>query len=101
MRLDKDAWRREWAKITSTRLRGEIADAYEMLSLPAKSINPDVDEQLIRTAVQARLTKFANAVLRIDEGVLWTLQVLRKRDKKLGLVGNDSICTAFRFLSHS
>lgn len=88
MRLDKNAWRQEWRKITPARLKGEITDAYEMLSLPAQSVNPDVDEQLIRAAVQARLAKFAKAVLRIDESVLRTLHMLRKRGKKLGLVSN-------------
>ena len=88
MKLDRDTWRKEWHKITPARLKGEITDAYEMLSLPARSVNPDVAEQLICAAVQARLAKFAKAVLRIDQSVLQTLHVLRRRGKKLGLVSN-------------
>ena len=88
MGLDRQAWRREWNRITPARLKGRITDPYELLSVPAKAAAPDVDEQLIDAAVQARLGKFANAVLRIDESVMRSLQVLRDRGKRLGLVSN-------------
>lgn len=88
MGLDRVAWYQEWGKITPARLKGEITDAYEMLSLPAQSVNPDVDKKLIHEAVKARLAKFAKAVIGIDHSVLRTLHILRKKGKKLGLVSN-------------
>jgi len=88
MGLDKQAWRREWNRITPARLKGEITDPYELLSVPARAVDPAVDERLIHAAVRTRLEKFSKAVLRIDESVLWTLHVLRNMGKKLGLVSN-------------
>jgi putative hydrolase of the HAD superfamily len=88
MNLDRKTWHQAWEKITPARLDGEITDPYELLSIPAKAVDPAVDEQLIHTAVQTRLGKFARAVLRIDDSVLWTLQVLRNRGKRLGLISN-------------
>jgi len=91
MGLDEKAWRQEWSRLSSARLKGEIKDPYELLSIPARAVNPAVDEQLIRAAVQARLDKFSKAVLRIDASVIQTLEVLRNRGKKLGLVSNADV----------
>ena len=88
MGLDRDAWRREWSRTAPERVSGEITDPYEMISLPAKALDPNVSERLIHAAVEARLAKFAKAVLRIDDSVLRTLRILRERGKKLGLVSN-------------
>jgi len=86
--LERDVWRQAWRASTQARARGEITDLYEMFAAPARAVNPAMDEWLIRAAMQTRLDKFANALLRISPDVLETLAALRQRGKKLGLVSN-------------
>ncbi|NLX42559.1 MAG: HAD family hydrolase [Chloroflexi bacterium] len=86
--LEREEWQQAWRASNQARNRGESTDPYEMVALPARALDPAIDEQLIRAAVQTRLGKFANALLHIAPGVLETLAALRQRGKKLGLVSN-------------
>ncbi|MBD3669672.1 MAG: HAD family hydrolase [Gammaproteobacteria bacterium] len=66
------------------------SDHYDSLKTLAHSIDPSIDESLIREAVVERQRRFDHALVEVDDETLDALRQLRKRGLKLALVSNAS-----------
>ena len=68
----------------------EPVDAFENLLNIARSINPDISVELVMNAVTERQARFDYALLNVESVVLETLQAIRAKGLRLGLISNAS-----------
>ena len=66
------------------------SDPFETLLLLAQSIEPEISHELVRQAAVERQARFDHALMNIEETILQTLQAIRHKDIKIGLISNAS-----------
>lgn len=86
--IDRETWNR--ACFSDAHEITRPTDHFESVKLLAHSINPQLDEELIREAVQDRQRRFDHALIELEDSLLEALRALRQRDLKLALVSNAS-----------
>jgi putative hydrolase of the HAD superfamily len=70
---------------------GTIRDPYESVRIIAHAIDPDIPEETIRAAVEARPRRFRHALLQVRPEVLRALARIRELTFKLGLISNAGL----------
>jgi putative hydrolase of the HAD superfamily len=86
--VSRTLWNEQLINSSEDRLKGRIIDPYLIIGKLARAIDPDISEQLIKKAADARTIRFRHSLLHIEPAVLNTLDRLKKTGKLLGLVSN-------------
>jgi putative hydrolase of the HAD superfamily len=86
--VTREAWLEELFENSRDRLIGRIRDPFEMISMMARALNPEISQEAIQEAVDNRTRRFENALTRIPETSRGALTRLKASGKKLGLVSN-------------
>jgi putative hydrolase of the HAD superfamily len=72
-------------------LTGEKTDAFSIIGDMARAIDPSVRDELIRTAVENRIARFADALAQIPQETQDVLRTLKSRGKRIGLISNADV----------
>jgi putative hydrolase of the HAD superfamily len=86
--VSRQEWEKQLFEQSRFRLSGEERDHLNFISKMARSINPLIDDSLIKDAVNNRANRFSEKLLNIPEHNITLLKVLRSHSMKLGLVSN-------------
>jgi len=90
--------RRRWTELlveqSRWRLIGEERDPRAVLRRLAHSIDPAIPEERIEAVTRQRIERFRHALHRIPEENLRTLQTLKERGFRLGLISNADVMEA-------
>lgn len=95
--IDTLRWNEQLMEKSTERLRGLKKDPYEIMSELAHAINPDISEDLIHKAVQNRLTRFRDALVKMPERTQEVIKLLKQQNQKVALVSNADVleCAAW------
>lgn len=95
--LDVIRWNEQLMEKSTERLRGLKKDPYEIMSELAHAINPEISEELIHKAVQNRLTRFRDALVKMPERTQDVIKSLKLQNLKVALVSNADVleCAAW------
>jgi putative hydrolase of the HAD superfamily len=85
--VDREAWRAE-VRAARWRLLGVERDPYAIIRRLALAVDPALPEVVIRRAYEARLERFAQALLNPPEVSLRVLRRLKAAGKTLGLISD-------------
>ena len=86
--IDRGDWNRALTANSRWRLTGEVRDPAEIVRAIARSINPDIPDDLLAQATAIRQQRFKRALGTIPSGNLQLLSNLRSRGMRLGLISN-------------
>ena len=86
--LDRADWNRALTANSRWRLTGEVRDPAEIVRAIARSINPDIPDDLLAQATAIRQQRFERALGSIPSSNLQLLSNLRSRGMRLGLISN-------------
>jgi putative hydrolase of the HAD superfamily len=86
--IDRADWNRALTANSRWRLTGEVRDPAEIVRAIARSINPDIPDDLLAQATAIRQQRFERALGSIPSSNLQLLSNLRSRGMRLGLISN-------------
>jgi len=89
--VTREAWHDQLILHSRPRLIGEETDVFEFVSKMARTINPTITDETIRSAIDNRVKRFGAAVRDIPKENIEVLQQLKQNGKKLGLVSNADV----------
>ncbi|MCX7680073.1 MAG: HAD family hydrolase [Spirochaetes bacterium] len=89
--VSKDEWNRELLENSPWRQTGAVRDPVKIIGRLAKSINPNISDELIRYVAEYRYQRFDRAIMHPPKRSIHTLQELKRRGKKLALVSNADV----------
>lgn len=89
--VDRDAWHDQLQLHSRRRLAGEEKDPFCIVSQMARAINPTIADERIRAAIANRIKRFEAALLDIPDEAKATLEFLRAKGKRLGLITNADV----------
>ncbi|HRX16413.1 MAG TPA: HAD-IA family hydrolase [Spirochaetota bacterium] len=93
--IDKQKWREALFNRSEARLRGEITDPVKIIRDVSDKIDPNIPEQIIIKAAKSRYSRFEKSLVTPAQHVVETLQSLRDRGYKTGLVSNADVMEVF------
>ena len=86
--IDRDAWHDQLQLHSRSRLSGRQKDPFRIVSQMARAIDPAIPDETIHAAIANRIKRFEAALLDIPDETKATLQALRAKGKRLGLISN-------------
>jgi len=86
--IDRDAWHAQLQLHSPSRLTGRQKDSFRIVSRMARAIDPGIPDETIHAAIANRIKRFEAALLDIPDETKATLQALRAKGKRLGLISN-------------
>lgn len=85
------AWNDQLLLYSKDRLCGRIKDPLEIMGRMARAIDPSISDQVIKEAIDNRVTRFRYTLLNIPNTTIDTLKKLKSRGKRLGLISNADV----------
>jgi putative hydrolase of the HAD superfamily len=89
--VSKTAWDEQLHANSRDRLAGERTDAFAIVAAMARAIDSTISDDLIQRATENRIARFAGALTGMPATTGATLEALRKRGKRLGLISNADV----------
>jgi len=89
--IDKKVWNDLLFNGTYDRLCGREKDEFKIIRSMVDKIKPDISDTMVHEAVKIRKERFGQALINIPKESVETLENLKKRGKKLGLVSNADV----------
>jgi putative hydrolase of the HAD superfamily len=89
--IDRQVWNELLITRSRWRLTGEERDPFTIVSTLARAANPTLSDERIRDAVQLRIGRFRESLLRIPPENVDTLTRLRAAGLRLGLISNADV----------
>jgi putative hydrolase of the HAD superfamily len=89
--VSRKAWNEQLLEYSKDRLTGKDTDPFGIIKKMALAIDPAISLELIHTATRIRLSRFEAALLKIPENTRYTLEKLREKNKKIGLISNADV----------
>ena len=86
--IDQDVWNDQLQLHSRSRLAGQEKDSFRIVSQMARAIDPTIPDETIHAAIANRIKRFEAALMDIPDETKATLQDLRAKGKKLGLISN-------------
>lgn len=77
--------------ISGKRLKGYMKDPFEIIAAMARSVRPELPDEVIREVARHRTRRFAESVANMPADTLDTLKALKERGMKLALVSNADV----------
>jgi putative hydrolase of the HAD superfamily len=89
--IDPRAWAQKVFEESPHHALGSVRDPYESVRLIAHAIDPEIPEERIRKAVEARPARFRAGLVHVRPDILEGLNALRTMGLKLGLISNAAL----------
>jgi putative hydrolase of the HAD superfamily len=89
--IDKKVWNDLLFNGSYDRLCGREKDEFRIIRTLVDKVKPDISDEMVREAVKIRKERFGQALINIPNESVVTLETLKKRGKKLGLVSNVDV----------
>ena len=89
--IDRQVWNELLITRSRWRLTGEERDPFTIVATLARAADPTISDERIREAVQLRITRFRESLLRIPPENVDTLTRLRAAGLRLGLISNADV----------
>lgn len=89
--IDRRVWNELLTRHSRWRLAGQETDPFTIVSTLARMVNPSTADDVIRRAVDVRVRRFRHAFERIPVENVATLNRLRERGFRLGLISNADV----------
>ena len=89
--LDSELWKEMVFHGSRDRLVGKLTEPVEIMRMMAHGIDKTIPPEVIRTAAENRIERFKETLSRISPRVVETLEELRRRGHRLGLVSNADV----------
>lgn len=86
--ISREKWNDQLLLYSKDRLRGKITDPFKIISQMARAVAPDISDRIIDKAIDNRIRRFRHTLVNIPKTTIDTLEELKSRGKKLGLVSN-------------
>lgn len=88
--ISEDLFKQEWVARRPRRMNGYFNDYYTVLKDICDTLNLDVDDKILRSLNQKRLSAKLQLYRKIEPNVLKMLDDLKRRGIKIGLISNCS-----------
>lgn len=89
--VSREAWSEQLLDKSQDRLIGAKHDAFEIVAEMARAIDPSIPDELIKTATENRIARFAAALREIPAETRIVLEQLKARGKRIGLISNADV----------
>ncbi len=89
--VSREAWDEQLHSRSRERLTGQKKDAVAIVRDMARAIDPSIPDEVIRTAVENRIARFAAALVQIPEETRRVLRTLKAMGKRVGLISNADV----------
>jgi putative hydrolase of the HAD superfamily len=89
--VSREAWDEQLHKGSRERLTGQKTDAFAIVRDMARAVDPSISDDVIRTAVENRIARFAGALVGIPEETERVLRTLKAMGKRIGLISNADV----------
>lgn len=92
--LDSRRWNEQLMEKSRSRLIGEEKDPFKIMQKLVHAIDPGISVELIHKAVQNRVKRFEDALIKMPVNSITAIQQLKQMGKKLALVSNADVIEA-------
>jgi len=92
--VDSRSWNEQLMEKSKSRLIGLEKDPYEIIEKLAHIINPAISHETIQKAVQNRIKRFEDALVKMPERSINTIRKLKEMGKKIALLSNADVIEA-------
>lgn len=89
--VSRQDWNTQLIEHSYERLTGKIKDPYKIIEHLARAFNPSIQSDTVTRAVKTRTARFHYALKHPDKDTILTLQQLKEKKKKIGLVSNADV----------
>jgi putative hydrolase of the HAD superfamily len=89
--IDRAVWDRALTAESRWRLAGEERDPFVIVSRLARAIDPRIRDETLHRAIEVRISRFREALLKIPVANINALTLLRLSGFRLGLISNADV----------